>query len=91
MTSFANGQPAFAKRLPKGIARTERGLAIAGTCITLYEVMDYIAAQYPPKFIGGILKISDEQLNAALLYIEANRAEIEKEHQLILKKLQEGQ
>lgn len=90
MTSFANGQPAFAKHLPKEIARTERGLAIAGTCITLYEVIDYIEAQYPPRFIGGILKLNDEQLNAALSYIEANRAEIDKEHKLSLKKRREG-
>jgi hypothetical protein len=31
------------------IIRTERGLTIAGTRITLYDVMDYVTAQYPPK------------------------------------------
>jgi hypothetical protein len=30
------------------IIRTERGLTIAGTRITLYDVMDYLTAQYPP-------------------------------------------
>ena len=42
MTSEANGQA--------GIIRTERGLTIEGTRITLYDVMDYVTAQYPPKF-----------------------------------------
>jgi len=36
------------------IIRTERGLTIAGTRITLYDVMDYVTAQYPPKFIQGL-------------------------------------
>ena len=81
MTSLANRQAT--------IARTERGLAIEGTRITLYDVMDYIAAQYPTKFIGSILKLTDEQLNAALSYIEANRAEVEREHRLILKEAEE--
>ena len=29
------------------IIRTERGLTIVGTRITLYDVMDYVTAQYP--------------------------------------------
>ena len=43
MNSVPNEQPA--------IIRTERGLSIAGTRITLYDVMDYLKAQYPRKFI----------------------------------------
>jgi hypothetical protein len=36
------------------IIRTDRGLTIAGTRITLYDVMDYVTAQYPLKFIRGL-------------------------------------
>jgi hypothetical protein len=39
------------------IIRTERGLTIAGTRITLYDVMDYVTAQYPPKFIQGLFDL----------------------------------
>jgi uncharacterized protein (DUF433 family) len=60
MTPASNGQP--------GIIRTERGLTIAGTRITLYDVMDYVTAEYPPKFIRGMLNLTDEQVNAALSY-----------------------
>ena len=42
MTPVSNGQSV--------IIRTERGLTIAGTRITLYDVMDYLKAQYPPNF-----------------------------------------
>lgn len=71
------------------ITRTERGLTIAGTRITLYDVMDYVTSQYPPKFISVMLSLTDEQVNAALSYIEAHRAEVEEEYQLVLKEAEE--
>jgi uncharacterized protein (DUF433 family) len=76
MTSTANQQSL--------IIRTERGLAIAGTRITLYDVMDYVIEQYPAKFIRAMLSLTDEQVNAALSYIAAHWAEIEAEYQLVL-------
>jgi uncharacterized protein (DUF433 family) len=81
MTPVSNGQAI--------IIRTERGLTIAGTRITLYDVMDYVSAQYPPKFIRAMLSLSDEQVNAALSYIEAHRAEVEAEYQTILQEAEE--
>jgi hypothetical protein len=42
------------------VVRTEWGLTIADTRITLYDVMDYLTAQYPPKLISvwiGCLKL----------------------------------
>ena len=73
------------------IIRTERGLTIAGTRITLYDVMDYLAAQYPPKFIRSLFNLSDAQINAALAYIQANRTEVEAEYQIVLKEAEELQ
>jgi uncharacterized protein (DUF433 family) len=81
MTLASNGQTA--------IIRTEGGLTIAGTRITLYDVMDYVTAQYPPKFIRAILSLTHEQMNAALSYIETHRAEVEGEYQLVLKEAEE--
>jgi len=81
MTSEANGQA--------GIIRTERGLTIAGTRITLYDVMDYVTAQYPPKFIRGLFNLTEDQINAALAYIKTNRAEVEAEYQMVLKESEE--
>ena len=54
---------------------TERGRTIAGTRITLYDVMDYVMDQYPPKFIQGLFELTEEQINTALAYIEANTGE----------------
>jgi uncharacterized protein (DUF433 family) len=71
------------------IVRTERGLTISGTRITLYDVMDYVTAQYPSKFIQGLFDLTDEQINAALAYIESNRVEVEAEYQQVLKESEE--
>ena len=72
------------------IIRTERGLTISGTRITLYDVMDYVVSQYPAKFIRSLFDLTDDQINAALSYIEANRAEVEAEYQTVLKQAAEN-
>ncbi len=71
------------------IIRTEAGLTIAGTRITLYDVMDYLTAQYPPEYIRNMLNLTLEQVNAALSYIETNRAEVEAEYQSVLQEAEE--
>ncbi len=77
MTLTSNGQV--------DIIRTERGLTIAGTRITLYDVMDHLKFQYPPKFIRDAFNLTDAQIHAALAYIEAYQMEVEAEYQDILK------
>ena len=72
MTPVSNNQ--------ESIIRTERGLTISGTRITLYNVMDYPAEQYQPKFIRAMLSLTDEQIDAALSYIETHRAEVDTEY-----------
>lgn len=73
------------------IIRTERGLTIAGTRITLYDVMDYVTAQYPPQFIRGLFDLTESQMNAALAYIEAHHTEVEAEYQQVLQEAKELQ
>jgi uncharacterized protein (DUF433 family) len=83
MTPTSNGKTA--------IVRTERGLTIAGTRITLYDVMDHLAAGWPPKLISHWLPLTKAQLNAALSYIETNRTAVETEYQSVLQATQEMQ
>ncbi|NJR62801.1 MAG: DUF433 domain-containing protein [Cyanobacteria bacterium CRU_2_1] len=66
------------------IIRTERGLTIAGTRITLYDVMDYFTAGYPTKLIREKLCLTDAQVDAALSYIKAHQTEVEVEYQQVL-------
>ena len=81
MTTISNEQTA--------IIRTERGLAIAGTRITLYQLMDYIHAGYPPNLIRHKFYITDRQFDAAISYIETYRAEVEAEYKIVLQQAEE--
>jgi uncharacterized protein (DUF433 family) len=81
MTPVSNGQAS--------IIRTDRGLTIAGTRITLYDVMDYVTQQYPSKFIRAMLDLTAEQINAALAYIDEHRLEVETEYHLVLQDAEE--
>ncbi|MBC6453990.1 MAG: DUF433 domain-containing protein [Hormoscilla sp. SP5CHS1] len=72
------------------IIRTEWGLTIASTRITLYYLMDYINAGYPPESIRDKFNITDEQFSAAISYIEENRDEVEAEYQIVLKIAEEN-
>ncbi len=71
------------------IIRTELGLTIAGTRITLYDVMDHLTAGWTPKLILNWLPLTEEQLQAALSYIEANRTAVEAEYKTVLQATQE--
>lgn len=71
------------------IIRTERGLTIAGTRASLYDVMDLLKADYPPKLIRDTFNLTDAQIDAALSYIEANQVQVEAEYQEVLQTREE--
>ncbi len=71
------------------IIRTERGLTISGTRITLYDVIDLLKVEYPPKLIRDKFNLTDEQIDAALYYIEDNQTQIEAEYQEVLQTREE--
>ena len=57
-----------------GIARTGRGLVIAGARLTLYAIMDFIEEEWPRKLLRDHFELTDEQIDHVLTYIDANRA-----------------
>jgi uncharacterized protein (DUF433 family) len=71
------------------ILRTERGLTIGGTRITLYDVMDYLLDGWPPKAIRDRLNLTDQQIEVAMDYIDAHRAEVEAEYRQVLDESEE--
>ncbi|MEA5578570.1 DUF433 domain-containing protein [Anabaena sp. UHCC 0451] len=71
------------------IIRTERGLTITGTRITIYDVMDLVKAQYPPKLIRDKFHLTDHQINTALSYIEKHQTQVELEYQEVLQTREE--
>lgn len=66
------------------VVRTERGLSIAGTRITLYDVMDYLKADWPPSLIRQWLDLSEQQVTDVIDYIEEHRNKVEAEYQQVL-------
>lgn len=67
-----------------GIARTERGLVLAGTRLTLYAIqgfIEYHKGSASPTMIRERFELTDDQLTAALAFMEANWAEFEAEYQ----------
>lgn len=71
------------------VVRTSRGLSIAGTRITLYSIMDYVKAGWPPKLIRDRLNLTDKQITDVMDYINAHREEVEAEYQLVLQQAKE--
>ena len=71
------------------ITRTERGLTISGTRITLYQIMDYIHASYPRHLIRHQFYLTDEQFDAAISYIDAHYEEVESEYQIVVQQAEE--
>jgi len=67
------------------VIRTERGLTVAGTRITLYDVMDYVTDGWPPKLIRDRLGLNDSQMADIMSYITSHRAEVEHEYRTVLK------
>jgi len=66
------------------VVRTSRGLSINGTRITLYSIMDYVTAGWPPKLIRDRLNLTDRQIADVMEYIAAHRAEVEAEYRQVL-------
>lgn len=71
--------------LNQTIVRTERGLSIAGTRITIYQLMDYLKADQPHSLIKELFKLSDEQMTGVLEYIAQHPQQVETEYQEVLR------
>lgn len=66
------------------VIRTEHGLTVAGTRITLYAILDYIHAEWPPSLVQQWLDLSDQQMADVLDYLAEHRADVEQEYQQVL-------
>ena len=67
------------------VVRTERGLSIAGTRITIYQLMDYLKADRPTSLIQDLFGLSQEQMTGVLEYIALHQDQVEEEYQEVLR------
>ncbi len=72
------------------VVRTNRGLSVFGTRITLYQIMDYLKADWPPKLIRQWLDMNDKQIADVMYYIDTHRNEVETEYQSVLEQAEES-
>ena len=66
------------------VVRTSRGLTVGGSRLTIYALMDYFKAGWPPHLVQQAFNLSDQQIKDVVAYIEQNRAEVEAEYQQVL-------
>lgn len=67
-----------------------RGPEIAGTRITVYDILDYTQAGHHHTYIAAILGLSSAQVLAAIRYIEEHREEVMADYQKILDRIARG-
>jgi uncharacterized protein (DUF433 family) len=72
------------------VVRTERGLTIAGTRLTLYSIMDYVKAGHSPEYIRDSFRLRDEQIASVMQYIDEHREQVEAEYQQVLQQAEEN-
>ncbi len=76
--------------LPAEIHDRGRGPEIKGTRITVYDIMDYALACWPPERIATWFRLRAEQVEAAVEYIRAHKIEVLKEYLKILERCERG-
>ncbi|ETR66404.1 MAG: hypothetical protein OMM_12838 [Candidatus Magnetoglobus multicellularis str. Araruama] len=66
------------------VVRNNFGLAIAGTRITIYDIMDYLKQEWPQHLIQDWLNLSNPQISEAIDYINNNYDQVQKEYENVL-------
>ncbi len=61
-----------------------RGPEIAGTRITVYDILDYHKVGWHRDLIAATLELSSQQVEAAILYIEEHRDEVMADYEEML-------
>ena len=67
-----------------------RGPEIEGTRITVYRIMDFVRDHCLMPTIAEELDLSEAQVQAALDYIAANRADVEAAYDQLLQRVQQA-
>ncbi len=70
--------------------KTGRGPEIAGTRITVYDVIEYYQAGRHRDMIAAILSLSSDQVEAAIRYIEEHRDEVMASYEKNMERIRRG-
>ncbi len=62
------------------VTRTERGLVVTGTRITLYQLVDYREAGWTPKLIAVRLGLDEDRVAGVMAWMADNQVLVAREH-----------
>jgi uncharacterized protein (DUF433 family) len=67
-----------------------RGPELAGTRITVFDLIPYLEAGRSPDYIAAVLELSKAEVDALMQYIEEHRVEVMAEHAKIEERIKRG-
>ena len=71
------------------VVRTERGLTVNGTRLTLYSILDEMKNDNSLKNVRDIYELTDAEMLDILDYIHLHKKEVEEEYQEVLRDAEE--
>ncbi len=82
--------PSGANDMQARIHDRGRGPEIEGARITVYDVFEYLQSGWHATAIAGLFRLSSQQVQAAMDYIDGHRADVEADFQEIMARIQKG-
>jgi DNA-binding transcriptional MerR regulator len=76
--------------LQPSVIRTDRGLSIAGTRITLYQIIDCLKGGMSISEIRDIYRLTIKQISDVMEYIEKHHSEVEVEYQQVIEQAEKN-
>jgi uncharacterized protein (DUF433 family) len=67
-----------------------RGPEIAGSRITVFDILDYLQEGWPTAEIARLFHLNTSQVDAAIRYIELHKDEVMEDYQRILQRCARG-
>jgi uncharacterized protein (DUF433 family) len=74
---------------PGIVRRRDCGLCVKGSRMTLYFIMDFLKAGWPPHLLRDQLLLTEEQMQNVLDYIATNRETFEAEYAKVVQQCAE--
>lgn len=85
-------QTEFETEVAPGIVRRrDRGLCVNGSRITLYSIMDFLKAGWPPHLLRDQLLLTEQEMQHVLDYLAAHSEEFDAEYDEVVRQAEEDE
>lgn len=76
---------------PGVVRRRDRGLCVKGSRVTLYSIMDFLKAGWPPHLLRDQLLLTEQEMQHVLDYLAAHGEEFEAEYDEVVRQAEEDE